>query len=114
MFKQVGLPIKIVSEYEDWREIEDQAGSRGWIFYSLLSRRRTAITIDPDKKGVSYFSLFEESSTSSPQIAKLGKDVIVHVNSCTGSWCNVSVNKKLRGWIAQELIWGLFEKEPIQ
>jgi len=113
-FKQVGLPIKIVSEYENWREIEDQAGSRGWIFHSLLSRRRTAITLDPDEKGVSYFSLFEDSSKSSAQIAKLSKGVIVHVISCTGDWCEVSVNKKLRGWIPQDLIWGLFEKEPIE
>ncbi len=114
VFKQVGMPVKIVSEYENWREIEDQAGSRGWIFHSLLSRRRTGVTLDPEKKGVSYFSLFESSSKSSAQIAKLGKGVIVHVVSCTGQWCNVSVNKKLRGWINQELIWGLFDNEPIK
>lgn len=113
VFKKLGLPVKVVSEYEEWREIEDQAGSKGWIYYGLLSRRRTAVTRDPADMGLEYFSLYEESSTSDTAIARLGKGVIGHVIKCTGSWCHIAVNNKLKGWIPQKQLWGLFEKEPL-
>lgn len=113
-FERIGLPVKIISEYEDWREIEDQGGERGWIFHSLLSRRRTANTLDPADKGLSFFSLYESPSKTSAAVAKVGKDVIVHIISCDGSWCQVSVNNKLSGWIGQGFLWGLFKNEPLK
>lgn len=113
VFKKLGLPVKVVSEYEEWREIEDQAGAKGWVFHSLLSRRRTAVTLDPQEAGSTYFSLHDEPEDKGEAVAKLGKGVIVHLISCTGSWCNIAVNNDLRGWISQANIWGLFEREPL-
>lgn len=113
VFKKLGMPVKIVSEYEEWREIEDQAGSKGWIYYGLLSRRRTGITRDPADMGLKYFPLYEEASQNEEAIAKLGRGVIVHILTCSGSWCEISVNEKLRGWIAQNQLWGLFDNEPL-
>lgn len=114
VFKKLGLPVKVVSEYEDWREIEDHAGAKGWIYYGLLSRRRTAITLDPKEKGLNYISLRERNAKGAKAIAQLGKGVIVHILECNGSWCHIAVNKGLKGWLAQNLIWGLFEKEPVR
>ena len=113
VFKKLGMPVKIVSEYEDWREIEDHAGARGWIYYGLLPRRRTAVTLDPDTLGLTYISLYETSSKTKEPKAKLGKGVIVHILKCTGSWCHIAVNKKLKGWLLQPHVWGLFEQEPV-
>lgn len=113
VFKKLGMPIKIISEYEEWREIEDQTGARGWIFHGLLSKRRTAITIDPGSMGLSFVSLYEDESDKNDPVAKLGKGVIVHILKCTGQRCHIAVNKKLKGWIMQSHVWGLFEQEPI-
>lgn len=114
VFKKLGLPVKIVSEYEQWREIEDQAGAKGWVFYSLLSRRRTGLTLNPEDSGLEYFSLYKKDSTKSDAAAKIGKGVIVHILSCTGEWCHVAVNKKIKGWIPQKQLWGIFPREPIK
>lgn len=114
VFKKLGLPVKIVSEYEEWREIEDQTGAKGWVYHSLLSRRRTGVTLDPKDKGKDYFSLHENASTNSDEVAKIGKGVIVHIISCTGDWCHTAVNKKIKGWIQQSNLWGLFQQEPIK
>ncbi len=114
VFKKLGLPLKVVSEYEEWREIEDHGGAKGWIYHGLLSRRRTAITIDPKAKNLSHIPLYEEAEASSDTIANLGKGVIVHILSCTGSWCHIAVKKELKGWVLQAHVWGLFEAEPIQ
>lgn len=113
VFKKLGLPVKIVSEYEEWREIEDQAGSKGWIFHGLLSRRRTGVTKDPADLGLDYFSLYDEASKDDEAIAKIGRGVIVHIVKCSGSWCRISVNEKLKGWIEQSRLWGLFQNEPV-
>lgn len=114
VFKKLGLPVKVISEYEEWREIEDQAGAKGWVFHSLLSRRRTAVTLDPQDSGTTYFSLHDKPTSKGEAVASLGKGVIVHLISCTGSWCNIAVNNDLSGWISQSNIWGLFEREPIK
>ena len=114
VFKKIGLPVKIVSEYEEWREIEDQTGAKGWVYHSLLSRRRTGVTLDPQERGGKYFSLFERASKSNEPVAQIGKGVVVHLISCTGDWCHVAVNKKIKGWIEQEHLWGLFQQEPIK
>lgn len=114
VFNKLGLPVKIVSEYENWREIEDQTGAKGWVFHSLLSRRRTGLTLNPKDKALEYFSLFESSSKNSTSLAKIGKGVIVHIITCTGDWCHVAVNKKIKGWLRQDHLWGLFQQEPIK
>ena len=114
VFKKLGLPVKIVSEYEEWREIEDQTGAKGWVFHSLLSRRRTGVTLNPKDQGLKYFSLLESSSKNSKSLAKIGKGVIVHIITCTGDWCHVAVNKKIKGWLNQDHLWGLFQQEPIK
>ncbi len=114
VFKKLGLPVKIVSEYENWREIEDQAGAKGWVFHSLLSRRRTGVTLNPKDHSLEYFSLFENSSKKSKSLARIGKGVIVHIITCTGDWCHVAVNKKIKGWLRQDHLWGLFQQEPIK
>lgn len=114
VFKKLGLPVKIVSEYEQWREIEDSAGARGWIYFGLLSKRRTAVTIDPGSLDLPYVSLFESAEVDDEAVAKLGKGVIVHILNCDGSWCHISISKKLQGWVKQDHVWGLFDKEPIE
>ena len=114
VFKKLGMPVKVISEYEEWREIEDQAGARGWIYFGLLSRRRTAITVDPDAKGLSYISLLEGPEEGGKNLAQLGKGVIVHILKCDGTWCHIAVNKSLKGWVRQVHVWGLFDHEPIE
>lgn len=114
VFKKLGLPVKIISEYEEWREIEDHAGATGWVFQGLLSRRRTAVTLDPQLEGKAYISLYEEAEATGTPIAQLGKDVIGHVLTCTGAWCRLAINKKLKGWVLQSHLWGLFDKEPFK
>lgn len=114
VFKKLGMPVKIISEYEEWREIEDHAGSRGWIYHGLLSRRRTGITLDPKAKGLRYIGLHEDAATGAQTIAQLGKGVIVHILQCTGEWCQIAVNKGLKGWVAQGHVWGLFQAEPFK
>ncbi len=44
LFMKSGLPVEIIQEYDNWRRIRDADGTEGWVYQSLLSGKRTAIT----------------------------------------------------------------------
>src|SRR5690606_2315202 len=44
LFMKAGLPVEIIQEYDNWRRIRDADGTEGWVYQSLLSGKRTAIT----------------------------------------------------------------------
>src|SRR5260370_18830512 len=47
VFTRSGLPVEITAEFENCRRVRDSEGAEGWVYHSLLSRRRTAaITIN--------------------------------------------------------------------
>lgn len=45
VFNRVGLPVEVIQEFENWRQVRDQDGSVGWVAHSLLSARRTAVIL---------------------------------------------------------------------
>ena len=45
VFHRRALPIEIVAEFGTWRKIRDEQGAEGWVHRSMLSGKRTALTI---------------------------------------------------------------------
>jgi SH3-like domain-containing protein len=45
-----GVPMEVIQEYDNWRRVRDAEGTEGWVYQSLLSGERTAMTA-PWKKG---------------------------------------------------------------
>ena len=43
-FKLRNLPVRIVSEYDNWCEIEDYENSRGWVAQNLITKKRHLMT----------------------------------------------------------------------
>ena len=39
-FKLRGMPVRVVSEYDNWSEIEDYENQTGWVMQSLLTDNR--------------------------------------------------------------------------
>lgn len=116
VFRRAGLPVEVISEFENWRQVRDAEGATGWVLQSLLSGRRTALVSPWDAKG----------STPRPQIAVRSSDnsgaspvvmveagVIANVASCDGSWCDVSI-EAFRGYIEQKRLWGVYEGEAFK
>jgi SH3-like domain-containing protein len=42
MYLKAGLPVEIIQEYDNWRQIRDADGTSGWVNQSLLSGSRAA------------------------------------------------------------------------
>jgi SH3-like domain-containing protein len=118
VFNRVGLPVEIMQEFENWRQIRDQDGSVGWVAHALLSARRTAVvpswaTGKSEKGPARTVPLHAEASTSSNSIALLEPGVVCDVRTCDSRWCHVSVGD-YRGYIEQAKLWGVYPGETIK
>lgn len=107
-FVKEGLPVEIVQEFDNWRQIRDYDGEAGWIFHKLLSGRRTAL-VNPETEE-KLISIYRSESNSSDLVAQLEPNVLVNVSKCSGEWCRVDVNK-VTGWIAQSELYGVYPNE---
>ena len=118
VFSRVGLPVEVMQEFENWRQIRDQDGSVGWVAHALLSARRTAVVLawaaGEARTGTTKpVPLFHEESTSARTVALLEPGVICGIRHCDGQWCQISVGD-YRGYIEQAKLWGVYPGEKVK
>lgn len=113
IYKKAGLPIELISSYGLWRKIRDYEGSEGWVYHSLLSSKRTAITLKPlgKKRTIPLYQQIPPSTTD----AYIEPGVICSLSSCDGTWCEVTIktsnNTTISGYLKQNLLWGVYPNE---
>jgi SH3-like domain-containing protein len=117
VYRRAGLPVEVIKEFEGWRQVRDADGVTGWVLQSLLSGRRTGIVLPWELKGQTVkppqVALHVSDSERSRTLALIEAGVIASVHSCDGRWCEVSV-EKLRGYIEQKKLWGVYEREVVK
>lgn len=107
-----GLPLEIIEEYGNWRQVRDQDGTSGWMFAPLLSGRRTAVVGPWMEKSV---ELRSAPRSSASVIAQLAPSVRMNIRNCDGAWCDVSLQTRhLSGYIAQADLWGVYPHERVE
>lgn len=111
LFMKSGLPVEIIQEYDNWRRIRDADGTEGWVYQSLLSGKRTAITAPwlKNKPG-SLITMRRDASETSGVAAEVEPGVIGTVRECNGQWCRVDMNG-VGGWFRQSDLWGVYPDE---
>ncbi len=105
IFRKKGIPVEIILEYDVWRRIKDFDGHEGWVHKSLLSGKRTGFVQSDDKVSV----LKKDRKNSDIQVY-LEPEVLVEIDECGGAWCRVNA-AGYKGWLQQNLIWGVYEAE---
>jgi SH3-like domain-containing protein len=110
VYARKGLPVEIIAESELWRRVRDSEGEEGWVYHSLLAGRRTAL-IAPWRKTAQVPMLAAPGAGA--QVALLEAGVIGEVQSCSGQWCRLLVDG-YEGWIAQNMLWGVYPGERIE
>jgi len=110
-----GLPVEIIREYENWRQIRDADGTEGWVNQTLLSGERTAVAAPWMRaNGDSvYVMMRRDSMSSAAVIAKLEPGVVLKIDECNGNWCKAET-KGVSGWVAQAEIWGAYPGEAFK
>lgn len=99
VLEKPGLPLKIIGEHNHWRQVEDFQGDRGWIYFRLLSGKRTIFTTKKD------IILRKKAGKDTKPIAILGSGLIgelikIELNSCQAIFQNY------KGWVDKENVWG--------
>jgi SH3-like domain-containing protein len=100
IYRRRGLPLKVVDEFDTWRQVEDFEGTRGWMHERLLSGRRTVMVRDAP---VTVRRLPEESG---PPILVAEPLVIGDLLRCEAAWCFVEIDGR-RGWVPTSGLWGV-------
>ncbi|WP_047264684.1 SH3 domain-containing protein [Candidatus Liberibacter africanus] len=107
-----GLPVEVLKEYENWRQIRDFDGTVGWINKSLLSNKRSAIVSPWDRKtkNLIYVNIYKNPDIQSLIVAQVEPGVLLTIRECSGEWC-FGHNSDIEGWIKQQKIWGTYPSE---
>ncbi len=111
VFRRAGLPVEVLAEFENWRQVRDSDGGTGWVAAALVSARRTAI-IAPWVKERLLFKLTASRGGSTP-VAKIEAGAIVDVMSCDGEACDVYAGHQ-QGWVPQKDLWGVYLGETVK
>lgn len=116
VYKRAGLPLEVIKEFENWRQVRDSDSATGWVLQSLLSGRRTGLVAPWErKKGgqVPLIPIYSSDSTSSRIVVNVEPGVIADLHSCDGRWCRVTVDA-YTGYIDQVKLWGAYKGETIR
>ncbi len=102
VYRQHGLPLMVVGEFDNWREVVDFEGERGWMHTSLLSGRRTVMV-----QGEAAV-LRRGAAADAPAMARLAPGVVAQLLRYEpgGDWCFIEV-KGRRGWLPRARLWGV-------
>jgi len=104
VYTRLGLPVKIVEEFDNWRKIVDHEGDEGWIHGSLLSKRRTVVVT------AELLELRRSPDPAARVLLKAERGVIGRLLDCDARWCFLDIAGR-RGWAERTAIWGVLENE---
>ena len=99
-YRRDGLPVKVIRYHQGWRFVEEQDGTRGWMYAALLSQRRMAVVI-----GEGLATMRAGQSETSELYWNLEPGVVGELGECAEGWCAFDVEGR-RGWVLAERLWG--------
>ena len=118
VYQRTGLPVEILKEFDNWRQVRDSDGSEGWVLQNLLSGRRTALVTPWEAKAgadgkLPVEPLREAGAETSAVVALIEPGVLATVLGCDKTWCRVTIAEQ-RGYIAQGKLWGVYRDEVVR
>ena len=85
-FKIKAIPMKVISEYDNWNEV---------------TKKRTLMVRISEPS----VNMYNKSSAKSKIIFKLENNVIGDYLGCSNNWCQIKINGK-KGWVEKSHLWG--------
>jgi len=115
LYTKAGVPMEVIQEYDNWRRVRDAEGTEGWVYQSLLSGERTAVTAPwkMDEAKDEFIDMHREARSNADVVARLEPGVVVVVKACNGDWCEAQADGA-DGWVQQNEIWGAYPGEAFK
>ena len=98
-YERQGMPVLVVKETRDWRQIRDADGDETWVQARMLNERRNVIVL---AKAV----MRRKPNDLSRGLASIQQGVVAELDRCEESWCRVKADG-FRGWVPQSTLWGI-------
>ncbi|KAA5605691.1 hypothetical protein F1188_10040 [Roseospira marina] len=111
VYERKGLPLEIVRESEDWRNVRDPSGVEGWIHTVMLtSGTRTAMVTGEGRQ-----LLMRRPTPDADAVAEVEPGVVVTLLQCPpdGQHCRIEAGS-FQGWLARSALWGVYPGEDIE
>tara|TARA_Y100000590_G_C15334748_1_gene869110 strand:+ start:44 stop:499 length:456 start_codon:yes stop_codon:yes gene_type:complete len=99
IYQKKYLPILIINEHDNWREIRDIEGDESWMHISMISYKKTFI----NKKEQNLYK-YKDNKDIVNAIVKKG--VVGKIIKCEEKLCKVKI-KPYSGWIEKKNLWGI-------
>ena len=106
-YRMRGMPLRIVAEYGQWRQVQDPDGTGGWVHHSLLSGARTVL-VRAEAPVVLHAGPGENTAVRA--MAEPG--VVARLDTCREDWCQVRASG-FRGWVPRGALWGVDPGETV-
>lgn len=106
VLQRKGLPVKVIAEYDTWRQVECHDGTTGWIHQSLLTGKRTLMVSHETCK------LLSSANRDAHNTAKLSPFTLLSfkLKDCKSNRCYVKAHDT-KGWVPKDQVWGLLDSE---
>lgn len=107
VYTRENLPLKIVDEFDNWRQVVDHENEGGWILASLLSSKRTAVVT------AEIADMRRTPSLEARIVVRAKEGVIARLFNCEPVWCLVEIGEQ-RGWLQRDQLWGVLDDEWVE
>jgi SH3-like domain-containing protein len=105
-YQKRGLPLEIVAEYGQWRQIRDHEGGEGWIHSRLLRGKRTIVV----REAANALQLRRAPRAGAGTVALVQSGTIGALQECQANWCEVELGG-YTGWLPRDMLWGIYNFE---
>jgi SH3-like domain-containing protein len=100
-FQNKNIPVLVVSEYDNWLEIQDYQNEKGWVSQSLITKKRHLMVINATQN----VAMYKKNNHNSKILFMLENFVIGEYQKCQETMCLISINNK-EGWVKKENLYG--------
>lgn len=111
VYQERGYPVKVLDEFDIWRQVQEADGSIGWVHKNMLSDRRTALVQEEGP-------LTNKPDINARTVAVVQTGTIGKILQCPAEtpYCLLSFHyqqRDIKGWFPRDSFWGVDSGEEI-
>ncbi|MCH1568450.1 MAG: aspartyl-trna synthetase [Alphaproteobacteria bacterium] len=107
-YRRLGLPLEVMAEYGQWRQVRDHEGSEGWMHARLLRGGRHVVI----RQAANALPLRNGAAAGAGVVALLQSGAIARLKECAEAWCEIET-QGYRGWLQRDNLWGVYAFEEL-